>query len=142
MRPISPTPALIQESFDKNVTLEAFVINYSWTTAQGHFEPSFFRMLLRAPHNDLLLTANLIVAGHLGVETLTLPKANMEPIQKLERYVRSAAAPTLGVFGGRLAFLNNSAPYPGLSIWLAYADFPKGSGEVYLFDSSANLVSE
>lgn len=145
---VMPTLEIIAAKQNEDIKFEASVIASSLILPEDKILPpddvelSLLELHLRVPESGLLFRAYSLVDVYIsGVGNLRISKKNLDAAWWLNNEINSGEY-SVGVFGGKINLaetLRSESKY--VSLQLGYAEFPKGSKIVYLFNGSAFLTS-
>ncbi len=145
---VVPTWELVAERQNEDVKFEASVLDSILTLPEDKILPqddaerSLLELRLQVPETGLLFNAYFVVARYLeGVGILYTSRTNFGAAKLLNSQIRSETT-SLGVFGGTILLaetLMSGSRY--INLRMAYAEFPKESGMIYLFNMDAPFES-
>ncbi len=146
---VAPTLELVMEKQNQDIKFEASVLDSVLTLPEDKILPqddkekSFLELRLQSPESGLIFMARFIVSFYIeSVGNFYVKKPALAAAQLLNDEIRSRRASS-GVFGGSLDiydYLSGSSDF--LNLQLGYAEFPKDSGIVYLFNRSSPFICQ
>lgn len=145
---VTPTVEFVAENDGRDIKFEASVRSSSMILPEDKifpeeaWESSELEVMLNIPlGKEVNFKARFLLSGHVdGIGNFYASKKNLDAASWLSEQINQTQS-SVGIFGGRINLGQTLVNSKYVVLELGYAEFPKDSGIVYLFDRRAPFVS-